>query len=246
MSQQSSTKLIQSAKKFVESNSAPAFHDKLLDGLRGLKLTDLLKRKNPYLFRAKAIQTAPDLVKRLLDAFLSPKEETIFGDFMESLAIHVCATAFGGKKSITEGIDLEFEREGKRYIVSIKSGPNWGNSQQIKRMMANFAQAKKIAGAKASIETINGCCYGIDRSPHKGTYIKLCGQPFWELVSGIPDFYLRIVEPLGFEAKQRADEFDLKYAAVINQFTGDFIQNFCATNGSIDWEKLLRFNSGSE
>lgn len=245
MNQRSSTKLIQSAKKFVEINVAPSFHDKLLTGLRELKLSALLKRKNPYLFRAKAIQTAPDLVKRILDAYLSSKEETIFGDFLESLAIHVCATAYGGKKSVTEGIDLEFERDGKRYIVSIKSGPNWGNSQQIKRMIANFGQAKKIGGVKASVEAINGCCYGIENSPHKGSYVKLCGQSFWELVSGVPDFYLQIVEPLGFEAKLRTQEFDEKYAAVVNQFTGDFIRTFCADSGMIDWDRLIRFNSGS-
>ena len=140
------TKLIVSARKYVAQQVAPRFHDKLLDGLQRLKLADLLRRKNPYLFKAKAVNSAPDLIKRLLDAYLSSKEETIFGDFLEALAIHVCAEAFGGRKSNAEGIDLEFERNDRRYIVAIKSGPNWGNSQQIKRMQANFNQARKSAG----------------------------------------------------------------------------------------------------
>ena len=79
------TKLIVSARKYVAQQVAPRFHDKLLDGLQRLKLADLLRRKNPYLFKAKAVNSAPDLIKRLLDAYLSSKEETIFGDFLDPL-----------------------------------------------------------------------------------------------------------------------------------------------------------------
>ena len=32
---------------------------------------------------------------------------------------------------VSPGIDLEFDKDGVRYIVTIKSGPNWGNSSQI-------------------------------------------------------------------------------------------------------------------
>jgi hypothetical protein len=81
------------------------------------------------------MESAGELVKQILDAYLSSQEETVFGDFLESLAIYVCSETYGGRKSATEGIDLDFEREGKRYIVSIKSGPNWGNSSQIKKML---------------------------------------------------------------------------------------------------------------
>lgn len=60
--------------------------------LLGLTLTKsggLLKRKNPYLFRAKNIQTSGEFVKYALDAFLSSSEETMFGNFLERLAIHI-------------------------------------------------------------------------------------------------------------------------------------------------------------
>ena len=41
-----------------------------------------------------------------------------------------------GLKSGVTGIDLEFVKDGARYIVSIKSGPNWGNSSQVKDMQS--------------------------------------------------------------------------------------------------------------
>ncbi len=244
MSRNKNTKLVERAKQYVATNVGPRFHDKLLDGLKRLKLRNLLKRKNPYLFKAKAIYSAGDLVKRLLDAYLSSKEETIFGDFLESLAIFVCSEAYQGKKSNAEGIDLEFDRDGKRYLISIKSGPNWGNSQQIKRMTANFNQARKVVGKQAHVEAVNGCCYGQESQPHKGSYIKLCGQDFWALVSGSDEFYKEIVGPLGYEAKQRTDAFEISYSAVINQFTAEFIATYCSPDGAIDWGKLLEFNSG--
>ena len=230
---------------FVEQHIG-SFHQRRIASLQALKLNQILKRKNPYLFKAKNIHTASDLVKSLLDAHLSSQEETIFGDFLESLAIFVCAKVFDGKKSAAEGIDLEFERDGKWYIVSIKSGPNWGNSSQIKRMIDNFKKAQRILRTSVKsmpIAAVNGCCYGKENQPDKGDYLKLCGQDFWELISGNDQLYIEIIEPLGHQAKQHNESFQKEYARLINLFTQDFLQEFCV-NGQIDWQKLVQFNSG--
>jgi hypothetical protein len=230
--------------RFIESQ-IPSFHQKRLESLGGLRLEKVLARKNPYLFRAKHVETAGELVAQLLDAHLSSQEETVFGDFLELLAIFVCEQAYGGRKSTTEGIDLEFERDGLRYIVSIKSGPNWGNSSQIKKMCDYFRQARKIAGARKQLIAVNGCCYGRDSKPEKGDYLKLCGQAFWELVSGDEGMYQEIIEPLGHRAKERNDAFASEYAKVSNRFTAQFLKNFCLDDGAIDWNKLVAFNSAS-
>ena len=111
--------------KYVEENIG-SFHTKRLQNLELLQLNKILKRKNPYLFKAKNILTAQDLVKVLLDAHLSSQEETIFGEFLEGLARFICGTVYSGKKSSAEGIDLEFSNEGIHYLVSIKSGPKLG------------------------------------------------------------------------------------------------------------------------
>jgi hypothetical protein len=95
---------------YVEQN-IELFHAKRLEKLEKLNFRELLKRKNPYLFKAKNILTAQDLVKNLLDAYLQSQEETLFGDFLEGLAIFVCQNVFTGIKSrVLEGIDLEFPK----------------------------------------------------------------------------------------------------------------------------------------
>ncbi|RMF04454.1 MAG: cytosolic protein [Chloroflexi bacterium] len=229
---------------YVEKNIG-TFHTKRLKRLESLKLNNVLKRKNPYLFKAKNLQTAQDLVKTLLDAHLSSQEETIFGDFLEGLAIFINRQVFGGQKSAAEGIDLEFESGGIRYIVSIKSGPNWGNSNQIRRMRDNFKKAARIlrtSNSRLHIEAVNGCCYGRDNNPDKGDYQKLCGQRFWEFISGNPNLYTEIIEPLGHRAKERDEEFMDTYAQILNRFTFEFGANFC-DDGRINWVKLVEFNS---
>jgi hypothetical protein len=229
---------------FVEKNIG-GFHKRRAESLRYLKLSQVLQRKNPYLFKAKNILTAQDLIKLLLDAHLSSQEETLFAEFLKNLAIFVCGQTFAGKKSNSEGIDLEFERDGVIYIVVIKSGPNWGNSGQINRMQENFIKAKKILQSSkkdANVQAINGCCYGRDNQPDKGEYRKLCGQEFWELISGDDRLFIDVIDSLGYRAKQRNDEFGIEYGRILNIFTSDFYREFCA-DGVIDWERLVRFNS---
>lgn len=230
---------------FVESNIGE-FHERRAENLRKLKLIQVIKRKNPYLFKAKNINDAHDLVKLILDAHLSSQEETIFGEFLEKLAIFVCSKVFEGKKSSAEGIDLEFERDKIIYIVSVKSGPNWGNSSQISRMIDNFKKAKKIlrtSNTKANIRAVNGCCYGRESNSDKGDYMKLCGQEFWEFISNNDQLFVEIIEPLGHRAKERNEAFQLEYSRIINIFTEEFMDDFCV-DGEIDWDKLVKFNSG--
>lgn len=222
------------------------FHQRRFDRLQKLKLMDVVKRKNPYLFKTKNISTVSEFVKTILDAHLSSQEETIFGKFLEELAIFVCSQVYGGQKSAAEGIDLEFERDQVRYIVSIKSGPNWGNSSQVAKLRDNFRKAKRILRTNTSlinVVAVNGCCYGRDRKPDKGDYLKLCGQKFWEFISGDSDLYTDIIEPLGHQAKEKKEQFREEYDKTINRFTAEFIGKFCDTDGNMLWEEIVKFNS---
>ena len=233
--------------RFVAENIGN-FHTARLASLKKLKLQQILKRKNPYLFKAKHIISAPEFVKILLDAHLSSQEETMFGEFLEEFAIFVCNQVYNGKKSPAEGIDLEFEKDGIIYVVSIKSGPNWGNSRQIAKMKDDFRKARRILrtnNPQANVITVNGCCYGRDDKPEKDDYVKLCGQRFWLFISGDDELYTKIVEPLGHKAKERNEEFAKSYAQLITNFTSEFINDFC-DDGIINWERLVRLNSGTD
>ena len=230
--------------EYVETHISH-FHNKRLEYVRNkIDLTKILKQKNPYLFKAKNIIDAHDLIKGFLDAFLQSQEETIFGNFIEELAIFVCDKVYDGKKSELTGLDLEFEKDNIIYIVEIKAGWNWGNSSQIKQLKLNFNNAKKLLEKQTNkkIIAVNGCCFGKDNKPQKEGYLKLCGQRFWELISGNERLYIDIIEPIGHNAKQKNEEFHNAYIQVINNLTLEFSKDFC-DNGVINWEKLIKFNS---
>ena len=230
---------------FIKLNIT-AFHESRLESLKGLKLSRVLERKNPYLYKAKNINTCESLIKTVVDAHLSSQEETIFGEFLEKLAIFVCGETMGGYKSGIEGIDLEIDMNNIRYIIAIKSGPNWGNSSQIKKMKTDFAKAIKTIrtqNSSAHILAINGCCYGRCAKPDKGEYFKYCGQKFWEFITGNEDFYIDIIEPLGHKAKRHNDAFCREYDKIVNIFTKAFIADYCLEDGSINWDKIVKMNS---
>lgn len=238
---------LQQIYNYVESQIS-IFHQRRLDYIqRKVDLLRILKQKNPYLFKAKNVLTAQDLIKGFLDAFLQSQEETLFGDFIEGLAIFVCDKVYGAKKSQLTGIDLEFQKEGVVYLVEIKAGWNWGNSSQIRQLKINFEKAKKILRKEKwkKVIAINGCCFGKDNKPDKGGYLKLCGQKFWELISGNKELYIDIIEPIGYKAKQKNEEFMESYAQIVNKLTREFVEKFC-NDGKINWVKLVEYNSGFE
>lgn len=238
---------IQDVAQYVEDNIG-TFHQKRLDRLNNLRLKQVLRRKNPYLFRTKHLLTAESIVRKLADAHISSSEEALLGDWLEGLAIFINENEFGGWKSGIRGIDLEFNKNNTRYIVTIKSGPNWGNSGQIKDMKNDFKIAKqtlRTSNSGLQIIAVNGCCYGKQRNSDKGDYFKYCGQDFWEFISGDKNLYKDIIEPLGHRAKEHNDDFMHSYSKMINKFTKEFSDNFCMSDGSIDWESLVAFNSAS-
>lgn len=240
--------LINLVTQYVENN-IPFFHQNRINKLENLQLDDFIKRKNPYLFKAKHLTTAPEIVKSFADAYISSAEETIFGDWLEGLAIFVCSQVYAGRKSSTKGIDLEFDKENIRYIVPIKSGPHWGNSTQISKMRDDFRTAQKTlrtSNSGLNIRAINGCCYGKDNQPDKGDYLKYCGQDFWFFISGEKTLYTDIIQPLSVNAKEQNDEYQIEYGKMINKITKEFIINYCLEDGSIDWSKIVRLNSASK
>ena len=112
-------------------------------------------------------------------------------------------------------------------------------------MRSAFNEARRVYGQHKrgrQVECINGCCYGKQprKSEHKGDYVKLCGQRFWELVSGDSELYLKIVEPIGHQAKERNAEFLAKYELVIDSFTNIFRRHFCDADNLIVWDKLTK------
>ncbi len=223
------------------------FHQHRIKSLEGLKIENLLA-KNPFLFKAKNIATAGELVSGLLEAFLSSSEEKLFGDFLENLAVFVAEETCGGHKSTAPGVDLEFINNGVHYVVSIKSGPSWGNSSQqdkLEQDLKNAVTRVKQSKRAANVQPVLGICYGKTKTSYLRGYLKVVGQNFWYLISENEHLYTDMIEPIGHRAKEHNEAFLIEKSRVINRFTKQFIDLFCDGNGAIDWVRLVEFNSGN-
>ena len=230
------------------ANGLDNFYKSLIDKTNKLDIKKIMKRKNPYLYRAKAVQNANDIVSSVLDAFVTSSEETIFGNcFFEPLAI----AASGGSKALAEGVDIMIEKkeENTIYAVAVKSGTSVFNADSKKRQEQNFAAAAKLAKqAKARYEAIIGYGYGKKRMTGKGVpkmYQELAGQEFWAELTGEEDFYLKIIQFMGELPEQYLEDYQKSYNNAMNRLLKQFTTEFCKDTGEIDWDKLVKVNSGN-
>ena len=112
------------------------FYNALLAKIDSINIEDIVKRKNPYLYRAKAMSNAYEIVENILSATVSSSEETIFGNcFFEPIAI----AASGGNKALAEGVDIMVEDKDSNtiYAIAVKSGTSVFNSDSKKRQEQN-------------------------------------------------------------------------------------------------------------
>ena len=77
------------------------------------------------------------------------------------------------------------------------------------------------------------------------SYIRF-RQAFHKEQAGDPNFYIRLISLMGNYASQHRLEFEQEWDKALNRFERDFLNNFGNPDGSIDWEKLVRFNSGKD
>ncbi len=231
--------------------SLDKFYQRRLDTLTKLKLKDILKKKNPYLFRAVGIRKASEIVTAILQAYMSSSDETIFGAvFFEPIVLR-CSGGIAAKlegKNIG-GIDIIIETDTTYKAIQVKSGPNIFNASQTKRMNDEFKQLRdSLLNLNKQFDPLLAHCYGYKTAePKNGQIYRVrAGQTLWEELTGDPDFYLKIIRLMQDYPNQHRASFEQEWDKALNRFEFEFLRDFGTLDGSIDWEKLLRFNSGVE
>ena len=202
------------------ASALETFYGTLIEKIDGLNIQKVMKRKNPYLYRAKAMQSAAEIVDSVLTAFVSSSEETIFGNcFFEPIAI----AASGGNKALAEGIDIMIQNKETNTIsaIAVKSGPSVFNADSKKRQEQNFTAASKLAQqAKARYEAYIGYCYGKKKDSGRGKpkmYQELAGKRFWAELTGDEEFYIKIIGYMGTMPEQYVADYKESYNKAANR-----------------------------
>ncbi len=219
------------------------FYERRLDGLKKLSLKKVLRKKNPYLYRALGINKASEIVEQIMLAFVSSSDETIFGNvFFEPIA----RLAAKGKVSDAEGVDFVVESGNRFLAVAVKSGPNWGNADQHKRQSSNFdALRKRLYKIAKQFDPLVGQAYGQqNKEPTDNSrFRRRSGQAFWEEITGDSDFYLKLVRMMRDVPERNHHEYRQRWDEAVNRFSSEFMMDFCSKEGEVDWEKLVEFSS---
>lgn len=180
----------------------------------------------------------------ILAAYVSSSEETLFGNcFFEPIAIVVA----GGQKAVTEGVDITVDRDNTIYSIAVKSGTSVFNADSRKRQEQNFRAAQKRAQqARKAFLPVVGYGYGKKKTKagHEKFYLELAGKDFWEWLTGDPDFYTKIIAFMGTRPDEYAQEFEKAYGKAENRMVREFAVRYCKEDGSIDWDALIKLNSG--
>ena len=177
---------------------------------------------------------------------MSSSEETIFGNvFFEPIA----TAAAQGQKALAEGVDIMVERDNTIYAIAVKSGTSVFNADSRKKQEQNFMAASKLAQqAKKRFVPIVGYGYGKKKASNRGLpkfYMELAGKDFWTELTGDEGFYIKLIRFMDKLPEKYVEEFDASYQKASNRLVREFTQEFCFEDGSIDWEKLVKFNSGN-
>lgn len=235
------------------------FHESRLEKLQGIKLHEVLARKNPYMFRAIAGDRPEDLAKLLLSAHISSSDETIWGNgFFEELAIFVAKQAHADDpkihcyKSDAVGTDLTIDKEdGERIYVAVKSGKNVFNASSRKKQADEFASLRARLN-KINVRCVVGYAY-TKKKPNTATrqahsaFEEYAGRDFWTFISGgleegDSSLYYRIMNCIGM-ADSSLSQFNASTLEIVADWTLELATKFSDDEGEFSWNKFLYFNS---
>lgn len=232
---------------------------RLLDVLYGKRFAAIEKlglsrllNKNPYLYRALGISDSSEFIMQLMVAFVSSSDETIFGnDFLEPLAIFAAKNSSSseeGPRCVTVGAgagqDIAIETATSYLAISVKSSKNIFNSQSTKGQNSEFtALQARLKKLNKAFRPIIGYGYG-RKLVRKASHVeKLAGQVFWCLLTGEPDFYLRISTAMETFAGQHGQAYKVVFEKKHQQLLREFMLDYVDTEGTILWNKVVAFNS---
>jgi hypothetical protein len=222
------------------------FYKRRSDALKNLKLRDILKRKNPYLLRSLGIEEPKPLIESMLDTHLRESDETIFGETVFEAVAQWAARKKGGHKAEAVGIDIVMEDERSITAVAVKSSPHWGSAQAKKRLDDNFRTMRSIRLRNGkNFDAVIGCGSGsrVSRSGGKQFARTLSGKAFWEWLTGDPEFHLKLSRLMEGKAAKARREFDVARAKALAAYQDEFREEFCKEDMSIDWDKVVVFNT---
>ncbi len=176
------------------------FMIRTLEYIRSLDANRLLREEaiNPFLVKALGLGTFEEVARYFVYQTVARSIVTSFGTVLEKVGRLL---AQGEKK---DWWDAVVDLHGRRYYMAIKSGPRTMDADQAREFVR---RAKGVVGAEPDAKPVYVGLYGKELwSAAKSVIEKklgpvdehvYIGRRFYELVTGDPDYYKRLLELFG-------------------------------------------------
>lgn len=225
---------------------------KRIAAIRAVGIKDLIRGRNPYLYRAVGPGNAAEMVSELLSAKAWSSIETVFGnEFFEPLALWAATEARSDETDVAVrpssggGVDIEIETATALTAYAIKSGTKIFNSQSAARQAQEFESLRaRLLKTRKFFDPVVGYAYGRKATSSK-TYRELAGQDLWAELTGDDSFYVRIIEAMAEPSREHAEEYSAAFTLAVNTLAAAFLADFMDDDGSIDWGHFVEFNSST-
>ncbi|MFF2326613.1 MULTISPECIES: PmeII family type II restriction endonuclease [unclassified Streptomyces] len=229
---------------FIVAESERLYVNRMRERFSKLKVSERLKRTNPFLLRIRGAETVRDWAKLQVESALYASEEEAVGHLLEAI-IKVC---FPGASEPALPDDFDFEKiESGELIHGYQVKMSWDCMPMSSRKNLSHTIVKVREQYEAQGKSFVGYfapCYGraTTTKPPGQEYITLASKEFWERVgNGETDYDVRVGEVCALLCSEfRAEVIDTLVPDLLRRLTHAAQPEIGDRDGRIDYAKLFR------
>lgn len=225
------------------------YREKLLLSLTSMVPGEMLPKKNAYMYACRTVFLY-EFACEIVNAAFASSEETLYGKVFEGLVHAILSVILpdSASKASAEGLDGDIVRNDTRYLLSVKSGRNWGNSSQVKQQEASFKKAKRRImqdDKEHKLVTVMVVCYGSAKKLDISyADMKVEGQAAWCFLTGNPNFYTDMVRVMNTGAREFSGQVRLAKEEAVTRMLLELQKFQDPITGHIDFCRILgKFHS---
>lgn len=229
---------------FLVGESQRLYIDRMRERFSRIRVTERLKRTNPFLLRIRGANRVEDWATFQIQSALYASEEEAVGHLLEAIA----KACFPGAAEPTRPDDLDFEVRGPGNIIyGYQVKMSWDCMPMSSRKnLSNTIRRLKEWNKQEGYEFIGyfAPCYGrakTSKAPGQD-YVTLSSKQFWQSVGGgIADYDVKVGEVCALLCSEfRSEVLNSLVPTLLSQLTKAAQPKIGDVNGAIDYEKLFR------
>jgi hypothetical protein len=197
---------------------------------------------NPFLLRLMGFQTAREIAEFMVDQRTERSVVTSFGTRIQNVAKVISERGTG-----VEGADICKEKNGRRYYIQMKAGPNTVNKDIASEINTLLQSAtRRNSGSVALLGMTYGRRDRVSSIIQKYSRIDwLIGKEFWEFISDNPGFARELFDIVADISDHYSPDggvpYHQRYEHKVAELTDKIVEKYGASGTSM-WDRIFEEN----